>query len=184
MPILFGGEHVPRRSPVRADGTMSQRTVSSWSGVSAGTLKNLARIDLLPHADKLQPRDVVLAQVGSALGATRSTNRDTQQGVRTETANSRDWDAIKVVLELLIKETPDNPVSPRTRLVAFPARVELIEHDYELLALSEEALTAGWAWQVLPIGAWHADVCKRLKEAQSARLQDPQLSLEVSSIAA
>lgn len=147
-------------------------------------MKNLARIDLLPHADKLQPRDVVLAQVGAALGATRSTNRDSQQGARTETANSRDWDAIKVVLELLLKETAENPVSPRTRLVAFPARVALIEHDYQLLALSEEALTAGWAWQVLPIGAWHADVCKRLKEAQSAAPQDPQLPLEVTAIAA
>ncbi|MFC5148895.1 hypothetical protein [Streptomyces aureoversilis] len=145
---------------------MSQRTVSDWSGVSAGTLKNLARIGLLPEAHQLRPHDVVLARVASALGATRSTNRDTQQGERTTTAFQRDWDAVRVVMELLLTtgEPGDeaDSVHPRTRLVAFPEHVALVHQDYELLQLSEQALAKQWPYHVLPIGAWHAELQARL----------------------
>ncbi|MFI1765165.1 hypothetical protein ACH41H_24335 [Streptomyces sp. NPDC020800] len=144
---------------------MSQRTVSEWSGVSAGTLKNLARIGLLPDANQLRPHDVVLARVASALGATRSTNRDTQQGERTTTAFRRDWDAIRVVMELLLAADAsgsDVEVHPRTRLVAFPDTVALVQQDYELLQLSEQALNNQAPYHVLPIGAWHAELQQRL----------------------
>jgi hypothetical protein len=150
----------PRRSPVRRNGTMSQRTVSDWSGVSAGTLKNLARIGLLPEATQLRPHDVVLARVASALGATRSTNRDTQQGERTTAAFQRDWDAVRVVMELLLRK-PEK-VHPRTRLVAFPEHIAVVQQDYELLQLSEEALAKQWPYHVLPIGAWYAELQQRL----------------------
>jgi hypothetical protein len=147
---------------------MSQRTVSEWSGVSAGTLKNLARIGLLPEAEKLRPHDVVLARVANALGATRSTNRDTQQGERTTTAFQRDWDAIRVVMELLLAAEARDPksdpveVDPRTRLVAFPDTVALVQQDYELLKLSEQALANQLPYHVLPIGAWYAELHDRL----------------------
>ncbi|MFI1204838.1 hypothetical protein ACH4VR_36335 [Streptomyces sp. NPDC020883] len=156
---------------------MSQRTVSEWSGVSAGTLKNLARIGLLPDADGLRPHDVVLARVASALGATRSTNRDTQQGERTTTAFQRDWDAVRVVMELLVAaddpaSQPDaSKVHPRTRLVAFPEHVALVQKDYELLELSEKALTEQWPYHVLPIGAWHAELMARLAGAFNEEAQ-------------
>jgi hypothetical protein len=139
---------------------MSQRTVSDWSGVSAGTLKNLARIGLLPEATQLRPHDVVLARVASALGATRSTNRDTQQGERTTAAFQRDWDAVRVVMELLLRK-PEK-VHPRTRLVAFPEHIAVVQQDYELLQLSEEALAKQWPYHVLPIGAWYAELQQRL----------------------
>lgn len=147
---------------------MSQRTVSEWSGVSAGTLKNLARIGLLPEAQKLRPHDVVLARVANALGATRSTNRDTQQGERTTTAFQRDWDAVRIVMELLLAAEDPNPksdptqVDQRTRLVAFPDTVALVQQDYELLALSEQALKNQLPYHVLPIGAWYAELQERL----------------------
>lgn len=156
----------PRRSPVRHNGTMSQRTVSDWSGVSAGTLKNLARIGLLPDANQLRPHDVVLARVASALGATRSTNRDTQQGERTTTAFQRDWEAVRVVMELLhAAEAPHadpDVVHPRTRLVAFPDAVAMVDKDYELLQLSEQALSDQSPYHVLPIGAWYVELQARL----------------------
>ena len=155
---------MPRRSPVRPDGTMSQRTVSEWSGVSAGTLKNLARIDLLPEARSLRPHDVVLARVANALGATRSTNRDTQQDARTTEALKRDWEACRLVAELLLNADTD-PVHPRTRLLALPNDVALFTQDYELLQLSEEAMSAQSPFQVLPIGAWYAELRLRLAGA-------------------
>jgi hypothetical protein len=145
---------------------MSQRTVSDWSGVSAGTLKNLARIGLLPEANQLRPHDVVLAQVAAALGATRSTNRETQQGERTTTAFQRDWDAIRIVMELLVAAGDPSPgatrLHPRTRLVAFPESVALVEQDYQLLQLSEQAFTEQVSYQVLPVGAWFAELQERL----------------------
>ena len=155
----------PRRSPVRANGTMSQRTVSEWSGVGAGTLKNLARIGLLPDANQLRPHDVVLAQVAAALGATRSTNRDSQQGERTTTAFQRDWEAVRIVMELLVAASEgggEDKIQPRTRLVAFPESVALAHHDFQLLALSEEALAQDLPYHVLPIGSWHAKLQQRL----------------------
>lgn len=157
----------PRRSPVRRNGTMSQRTVSEWSGVGAGTLKNLARIGLLPNASQLRPHDVVLAQVAAALGATRSTNRDSQQGERTTTAFQRDWDAVRIVIELLLAASEpggEEKIQSRTRLVAFPDTVTLVHRDFELLALSEEALAKDLPYHVLPIGAWHARLRQRLAE--------------------
>ncbi|MFG3429622.1 hypothetical protein [Streptomyces californicus] len=147
---------------------MSQRTVSDWSGVSAGTLKNLARIGLLPDADNLRPHDVVLARVAHTLGATRSTNRETQQGERTTTAFQRDWDAVRVVMELLLAaedhrrgEAPAE-VDRRTRLVAFPETVALVVQDYELLQLCEKALDEGLPLIIMTIGAWHAELQQRL----------------------
>lgn len=144
---------------------MSQRTVSEWSGVSAGTLKNLARIGLLPDANQLRPHDVVLARVAAALGATRSTNRESQQGERTTTAFQRDWDAVRIVMELLVAaEEPgaEDKIHPRTRLVAFPESVALVQQDYQLLQLSEEALENQAPYHVLPIGAWYAELQSRL----------------------
>lgn len=156
-----------RRSPLRKNGTVSQRTVSDWSGVGAGTLKNLARIGLLPGANDLRPHDVVLARVAAALGATRSTNRETQQGERTTTAFQRDWDAVRKVMQLMVaagKPGADEQIHPRTRLVAFPETVKLARQDYELLQLSEEALVDEVPYQVLPIGAWYADLQQRLAD--------------------
>lgn len=150
---------------MRRNGTVSQRTVSEWSGVGAGTLKNLARIGLLPEADQLRPHDVVLAQVAAALGATRSTNRDTQQGERTTAAFQRDWDAVRIVMELLVAASEpggEDRIHPRTRLVAFPESVALAHQDYQLLQLSEEALERDLPYHVLPIGAWHAKLQQRL----------------------
>ncbi|MFF2374958.1 hypothetical protein ACFVUW_11305 [Streptomyces xiamenensis] len=144
---------------------MSQRTVSEWSGVGAGTLKNLARIGLLPDANQLRPHDVVLAQVAAALGATRSTNRDSQQGERTTTAFQRDWEAVRIVMELVVAASEaggEDKIQPRTRLVAFPESVALAHHDFQLLALSEEALAQDLPYHVLPIGAWHAKLQQRL----------------------
>ncbi|MFH8470877.1 hypothetical protein [Streptomyces sp. NPDC017991] len=162
---------------------MSQRTVSDWSGVSAGTLKNLARIGLLPEADALRPHDVVLARVAAALGATRSTNRVAQPDARTAEALKRDWEAIQVVTELLLNATfvapdtaegqavsPDaaasdleNRVNARTRLVALPTRVQLLTHDYDLLRLSEEAMATRAPFQVLPVGVWYQELLKKLR---------------------
>jgi hypothetical protein len=162
---------------------MSQRTVSDWSGVSAGTLKNLARIGLLPEADSLRPHDVVLARVAAALGATRSTNRVAQPDARTAEALKRDGEAIQVITELLLDaagQAPEtvgqpsgihdpatprqgNPVNVRTRLVALPTRVQLFTHDYDLLRLSEEAMAAHAPFQVLPIGVWYQELLKRLQ---------------------
>ncbi|WP_138968384.1 hypothetical protein [Streptomyces sp. YIM 121038] len=125
----------------------------------------MARIGLLPDANQLRPNDVVVARVAAALGATRSTNRDTQQGERTNTAFQRDWDAVRVVMELLIAAddpSTDVEVHPRTRLVAFPESAYLIQQDYELLHLSEQALEQQCAVDVLPVGAWHADLQARL----------------------
>lgn len=154
-------EAMSHRSPVRANGTISQRTVSEWSGVSAGTLKNLARIDLLPEARSLRPHDVVLARVANALGATRSTNRDVQLDARTTEALSRDWDAVRLVAELLLNAGTE-PVHPRLRLLALPTEVVLFTQDYELLQLSESALEAHSHFQVLPIGAWYQELQQRL----------------------
>ncbi|MFE4756527.1 hypothetical protein ACFRIB_41095 [Streptomyces mirabilis] len=151
---------MPRR-PVRRNGTVSQRTVSDWSGVSAGTLKNLARIGLLPEADSLRPHDVVLAQVAAALGATRSTNRDSQPDARTTEAQKRDWEAVRVVAELVLNDVSE-PVHPRTRLLALPSRVALFTQDYDLLRLSEEALTACSPFQVLPVGLWYQELQQKL----------------------
>ncbi|MFE0061858.1 hypothetical protein [Streptomyces sp. NPDC059003] len=125
----------------------------------------MARIGLLADANHLRPHDVVVARVAAALGATRSTNRDTQQGERTHTAFQRDWDAVRLVVELLI--AADDPatnveVNPRTRLVAFPESAHLIQQDYELLHLSEQALEQQCAVDVLPIGAWYDDLQTRL----------------------
>lgn len=151
---------MPRR-PVRRDGTVSQRTVSDWSGVSAGTLKNLARIGLLPEADSMRPHDVVLAQVAAALGATRSTNRDSQPDARTTEAQKRDWEAVRVVAELLLNDASE-PVHPRTRLLSLPNRVALFTQDYDLLRLSEEAFTAGSPFHVLPVGFWYEELQQKL----------------------
>jgi hypothetical protein len=143
---------------------MSQRTVSEWSGVSAGTLKNLARIDLLPEARSLRPHDVVLARVAAALGATRSTNRDSQQDARTTEALKRDWDAVRLVAELLLNAKAE-PVHPRTRLLVLPHEASLFTQDYELLQLSEAAMAAKAPLQVLPIGAWYEELEQRLSSA-------------------
>ncbi len=153
-----------RRSPVRPNGTMSQRTVSDWSGVSPGTLKNLARIDLLPEAGRQRPHDVVLARVAYALGATRSTNRDTQQDARTTEALKRDWEACRLVAELLLNADAE-PVHPRARLFALPRSATLFTHDYELLQLSEGALAIQSPFQVLPVGAWYEELRLRLRLA-------------------
>ncbi|WP_330351731.1 hypothetical protein [Streptomyces sp. NBC_00582] len=153
----------PRRSPVRRNGTISQRTVSEWSGVSAGTLKNLARIDLIPEANALRPHDVVLAQVAAGLGATRSTNRDDNQDPRTTEALRRDWDAVRKVAQLLLNAEVV-PVDPRTRLVALADEVEIITKDYELLRYCEDAVEAGVAIRVLPVGTWYQNLQKRLGE--------------------
>jgi len=168
---------------------MSQRTVSDWSGVSAGTLKNLARIGLLPEADALRPRHVVLARVAAALGATRSTNRVAQPDARTAEALKRDWEAIQVVTELMRSAAgegpgsaeepypyaPDgatprrgDPVNVRTRLVALPSRVQLFTHDYDLLRLSEEAMASQAPFQVLPVGVWYQELLKKLRSEHPA----------------
>lgn len=163
----------PRRSPVRHNGTISQRTVSEWSGVSAGTLKNLARIDLIPEANALRPQDVVLAQVAAALGATRSTNRDDNQDPRTTEALKRDWDAVRRVAQLLLS-ADTTPVDPRTRLVALPDEVEIVTKDHELLRYCEAAVDAGVPIRVLPVGTWYQNLQQRLSEATSDAPDDEE----------
>lgn len=163
---------MPRRSQVRPNGTISQRTVSEWSGISAGTLKNLARIDLIPEAGSLRPHDVVLAQVAVALGATRSTNRDDKQDARTTEALRRDWDAVRLVAELLLN-AEDEPVDIFMRLVALPNDAALVTKDYELLKWSEEAMRQKATLHMMPIGSWYAKLQERLATAGIAPSGEP-----------
>lgn len=150
-----------RRSPVRSDGTVSQRTVSEWSGVSPGTLKNMARIGLLPEAGQLRPHDVVLARIAHALGSTRSTNRDSQQDERTVAAIRRDYEALAIVAERLLRVTAE-PLPVRSRLIVHPTGARLITHDYQLLEFCEDDALSHEPFHVLPVGAWNDDLQRRL----------------------
>ncbi|MFF2618575.1 hypothetical protein [Kitasatospora sp. NPDC058046] len=134
--------------------------------MSPGTLKNLARIGLLPEAGQLRPNDVVLARIAHALGSTRSTNRDSQQDERTTAAIRRDYEALAIVAERLLRIT-DEPLPKRSRLIVHPAGAKLITHDYQLLEFCEDDAISHEPFQVLPIGAWHIDLQGRLAEPEN-----------------
>lgn len=139
------------RNPVRDDRIVSQRWVSVRSGVSTGTLRNLARIGLLPDAGQLRTADVIVAKVALALGATRCTNRDLRTGQRTEIAQQRDRRAVALVRYLISGQM----IESHTLLLASSTTAWIVTDARDLLQLTELARLDQDSLTILPIGQWY-----------------------------
>lgn len=127
----------------------SQRWVAAHAGVGTQTLRSLHRIGLMPAADQLRAADVVLALCAETLGATRSTNRKTKAGERTEAAMARNQQVMALARDLLYSGEFDG----RTTLVADGGQVE-IRHALEAVAEWLHADAAPDPLVIIPLGKW------------------------------